>query len=159
MTNAVGGNAIRARGARAFLGSRILLLILALILAPAPAAARAARDVPKGNPRLAGLQIEIWPEFDRLAAALVILKGEIAAGVPLPAAVNLRIAARSDGACALAPVRPIAFRTVSNEPQIRQSMMTMLHFRTTDVIPKGMFAAGRGGSDSRMTVPASGNRT
>lgn len=102
MTNAVGGNAIRVPGARAFFGSRILLLILAIMFAPAFAAAPSARDVAKGNPRLAGLQIEIWPEFDRPAAALVILKGEIAPDVPLPAAVNLRIAARSGGPTAVA---------------------------------------------------------
>jgi len=85
-----------------FLASRILISILAVMLTPAFAAAPAARDVAKGNPRLASLQIEIWPEFDRPAAALVILKGEIAANVPLPAAVSLRIAASSGGPSAVA---------------------------------------------------------
>ncbi|MGP1680083.1 MAG: zinc-ribbon domain-containing protein [Burkholderiales bacterium] len=105
MTIGVGGIAIRVGGTRAFFGSGILLLILAIMFAmfaPAFAAAPPARAVPKGNPHLASLQIEIWPEFDRPATALVILKGEIAAGVRLPAAVNLRIAARSGGPTAVA---------------------------------------------------------
>lgn len=102
MTKAVGGNAAPSRGARAYFGSGILLLILAILFAPAFAAAPAARDAAKANPRLASLQIEIWPEFDRPAAALVILRGEIAAGVPLPAAVSLRIAAASGGPAAVA---------------------------------------------------------
>src|SRR3990170_9127773 len=102
MTNAVRANAACPGGARMFLASRILISILAVILTPAFAAAPAARDVAKGNPRLASLQIEIWPEFDRPAAALVILKGEIAANVPLPAAVSLRIAASSGGPSAVA---------------------------------------------------------
>ncbi len=102
MPNVVRGNATWSRGARAFLGSGILLLILAIMFAPAFAAAASARDAAKGNPRLASLQIEIWPEFDRQAAALVILKGEIAADFPLPAAVKLRIAARTGGPTAVA---------------------------------------------------------
>lgn len=102
MTQAVGGNATRSRGVRAYFGSRVLLLILAIVFAPAFTSAASARDAAKGNPRLASLQIEIWPEFDRQAAALVLLKGEIAAGVPLPAAVKLRIAARTGGPTAVA---------------------------------------------------------
>lgn len=102
MTIGVNAKAILVGGARALFGSGILLLVLAIVFAPAFAAAPPARDVPKGNPRLASLQIEIWPEFDRPAAALVILKGEIAAGVRLPAAVTLRIAARTGGPTAVA---------------------------------------------------------
>lgn len=102
MTNAARENATQSRGAPAFFGSRILLLILVLMFAPAFAAAPSTRDAVKGNPRLASLQIEIWPEFDRQAAALVILKGEIAPAVALPAAVTLRIDARSGGPTAVA---------------------------------------------------------
>lgn len=47
------------------------------------------------------MQIEIWPEYDR-PAALVILRGEIAADVRLPAAVSLRIPATSGGPAAVA---------------------------------------------------------
>ena len=102
MTDAVRRNAARPGGAPVYFASRILTLILAVMLLPAFAAAPSARDVAKGKPRLASLQIEIWPEFDRPAAALVILKGEIAAGVPLPAAVSLRIPAASGGPTAVA---------------------------------------------------------
>ena len=102
MTHAIRGNSTRPYRARGFFGPGSFLLILAITFAPAFAAAPSARDAAKGNPRLASLQIEIWPEFDRQAAALVILKGEIAPDVPLPAAVNLRIAARSGGPTAVA---------------------------------------------------------
>jgi len=102
MTNSIRRNAIWPSGARAFCAPRILILILAVMLPPAFAAPAPARDVAKGNPRLASLQIEIWPEFDRPAAALVILRGEIAADVALPAAVSLRLAATSGGPSAVA---------------------------------------------------------
>ena len=102
IVHAVRANATGSFGARLSCASRDLILILALVFTPAFAAAQAPSDVFKANPRLASLQIEIWPEFDRKATALVILKGEIAANVPLPAAVNLRIAARSGGPTAVA---------------------------------------------------------
>jgi len=70
------------------------LLLPALVLAQAGAA-------PKGNPRLASLNIEIWPEYDR-PAALVILRGALAEGVKLPAAVTLRLPAASGGPAAVA---------------------------------------------------------
>ncbi len=79
-----------------------LTAIMFVLFTPAFAAAPPARDAARGNPSLASLQIEIWPEFDRPAAALVILKGEIAPEVALPAAVSLRIAAGSGGPTALA---------------------------------------------------------
>ena len=53
------------------------------------------------GPRLASLQIEIWPEFDR-PAALVILHAEMAEDVTLPAIVSLRIPSSSGGPAALA---------------------------------------------------------
>ena len=53
------------------------------------------------NPRLATLEIAIWPEFDR-PAALVILGAEIAEDVDLPATVSLRIPSSSGGPAALA---------------------------------------------------------
>ena len=91
----------QAGGAQAIFMSRILMLVLAFMLLPARAADPSSRDAPKGNPRLASLHIEIWPEFDR-SAALVLLKGELAADVALPAAVSLRIAASSGGPTAVA---------------------------------------------------------
>src|SRR3990172_6464545 len=55
----------------------------------------------QANPGLAKLEIDIWPEFDR-AATLVILRGEIAPDVTLPASVSLRIPTSSGGPTALA---------------------------------------------------------
>lgn len=70
-------------------------LILALSLLPGLAGAA------KGAPWLERLQVEIWPEYDR-PAVLVILKGEIAADVALPANLSLRIPAASGGPAAVA---------------------------------------------------------
>lgn len=53
------------------------------------------------SPRLASLEIDIWPEFDR-TAVLVILRGEMAGDVTLPATVSLRIPTSSGGPTALA---------------------------------------------------------
>jgi hypothetical protein len=55
----------------------------------------------QANPRLASLTIEIWPEYDR-PAALVIVRGVVADDVKLPAAMTLRLPAASDGAAAVA---------------------------------------------------------
>jgi hypothetical protein len=73
------------------------LVLAALALAPAQSPAQ-----PKGNPRLAALEIELWPEYDRASAALVILKAEISPDIPLPAQVTLRIPAASGGPHAVA---------------------------------------------------------
>lgn len=78
------------------------LPIIFIAFAPAPAyAAAASRGEAPENPPLARLQIEIWPEFDR-PAVLVILKGELAADVRLPAAVSLRIPASAGAPAAVA---------------------------------------------------------
>lgn len=69
-------------------------LILAVLLLPAVAAAQ-------GGTPLQSMQIEIWPEYDR-PAALVILKGALAGDVGLPATVSLRIPASSGGPTAVA---------------------------------------------------------
>lgn len=70
-------------------------LLLAVLLVPGIAGGAS------GAPRLETLQIEIWPEYDR-PAALVILKGELAGDVGLPAALALRIPASSGGPSAVA---------------------------------------------------------
>lgn len=75
-------------------------LVLILTFLP-PAAAGPAGAAAAKNARLESMQIEIWPEYDR-PAALVILKGELAADVGLPAAVSLRIPASSGGPSAVA---------------------------------------------------------
>jgi hypothetical protein len=76
------------------------LLALAMLLLPTLALAQAG-GAPKGNPRLASLNIEIWPEYDR-PAALVILRAALAEGVKLPATVTLRLPAASGGPGAVA---------------------------------------------------------
>ena len=88
---------IRNRGAQAGFA---VLLALAMLLLPALALAQPA-GAPKGNPRLASLNIEIWPEYDR-PAALVILRGAVAENVKLPAAVTLRLPAAAGDAIAVA---------------------------------------------------------
>jgi len=70
------------------------LLILALSLGARPAHAQ-------GTIVLSSLTIELWPEFDR-PATLVILKGTLAASVPLPAQLTLHIPAASGGPFAVA---------------------------------------------------------
>jgi len=75
-------------------------LILAVLLLPAVAAAQGGAGTQGGTP-LQGMQIAIWPEYDR-PAALVILKGELASEVGLPATVSLRIPASSGGPTAVA---------------------------------------------------------
>ena len=80
--------------------SRLLMAFLALMLLPAFAAGPAS-GAPLRNPHLESMQIEVWPEFDR-PAALVILRGALAADAKLPADVTLRIAASSGGPSALA---------------------------------------------------------
>ena len=83
-------------------GPRILILALALLLQPAFGAGASAAEPARGTPRLATLLIEIWPEYDRPAAALVILRGQVAPDVALPATVSVRIPATSGGPSAVA---------------------------------------------------------
>ena len=80
--------------------ARLGMFALTMLLLPALVLAQAG-GAPKGNPRLASLNIEIWPEYDR-PAALVILRGALAEGVKLPAAVTLRLPAASGGPAAVA---------------------------------------------------------
>ena len=63
-------------GTQAGFAARLRILALALLL---PAFAFAQGGAPTANPRLASLGIEVWPEYDR-PAALVILKGTLAEG-------------------------------------------------------------------------------
>jgi len=72
-----------------------------LLLAAAWSSHIAVGTNAQANPGLARLEIDIWPEFDR-PAALVILHGEIAPDVTLPAPVSLRIPTSSGGPAAVA---------------------------------------------------------
>jgi len=78
----------------AVLVGRLRLFVFAVLAVPAFAVAQT-------NPRLESLHIQIWPEFDR-PAALIILNGELAPDTPLPANVSLRIPASSGGPSAVA---------------------------------------------------------
>jgi len=72
-----------------------MLVVFALMPLLAPAAAPPTRNAAEERPRFSSLQVEIWPEFDRRGEVLVILKGELAADLALPATVSLRIPASS----------------------------------------------------------------
>ncbi len=74
-------------------------LAVALVFLPALAAAPESFKPPLGKPRLANLEIEIWPEYDR-PAALVFLKGELASNAGQ--AISLRLPASSGGPSAVA---------------------------------------------------------
>ena len=73
------------------------LALAALFLLPVPNVFAAENAGAKA--RLAHLEIEIWPEYDQ-SAALIILKGELAADSAR--AVSLRIPAASGGPIAVA---------------------------------------------------------
>lgn len=83
-------------GAAGLFALGMTVFVLAATPLLAPAAAQPDRNPPQGKPRFASLEVEIWPEFDRPKAVLVILKGELAADFALPAVVSLRIPASSD---------------------------------------------------------------
>ncbi len=101
MNDTYARNAGRPVGLRAVLVANMLAAALAFTLLPSFAAGPSGRSAPEGIPRLANLQIEIWPEYDR-PAALVILRGEIPAETALPAALSVRIPASSGGPSAVA---------------------------------------------------------
>ncbi|MFO1413653.1 MAG: zinc ribbon domain-containing protein [Burkholderiales bacterium] len=88
-----------ARPRAASVLARLAFLLLALLLVPVFAFAQAPAK--GGGARLSSLSIEIWPEYDR-PAALVILRGTVAEDVKLPAAITLRLPAGADGAAAVA---------------------------------------------------------
>lgn len=90
-----------AGGAATVFASTMAIIVFVIMPLLALAAAPPGPSVAQQNPRFANLQIDIWPEFDR-RAALVILKGELAPELALPAAVSLRIPASSGGPTAVA---------------------------------------------------------
>jgi len=81
-----------SRGTVAAFSWGLWMAVLAILALPAFAAVPAKDGAAPAKPRLARLLVEIWPEFDR-PAALIILKGELTPDTPLPAAVSLRIPA------------------------------------------------------------------
>jgi hypothetical protein len=93
---------IRARGAAGVYARIIAAVLFAAVSMLAFAASLPNLSAARENPRFANLQIDIWPEFDRRGAALIILKGELPAEVVLPADISLRIPAASGGPSAVA---------------------------------------------------------
>ena len=67
-------------------GRRFILVfaLLPLFYLAVPPAARAQAPV-----TLEHLNVELWPEFDRPSAVLVLLEATLTAGTPLPATVEL----------------------------------------------------------------------
>jgi len=88
-------------GTAAALVRGIWAAVLAILVVPALAAVPETRSVAQANPRLASLRIEIWPEFDR-QAALILLTGELSPDTPLPARISLRIPAAAGRPSAVA---------------------------------------------------------
>jgi zinc-ribbon domain len=89
------------RGSALAIGRLWLALLLGGLLAAAGAPigrARAQQPV-----SLASLEIRLWPEFDK-PSVLVILNGQVAAGVALPAGVSIHIPAAAGGPNAVAVV-------------------------------------------------------
>jgi hypothetical protein len=109
---------MRASGAATVFASAIAMAFFAIVPPLALAAVPPSRNAAQENPRFASLQIEIWPEFDR-RAALVILKGELAPDLALPAPVSLRIPASSGGPSA------VAFATTPKD-----ELLNLTHDRT-----------------------------
>ena len=101
MKDATRRQARPAGGGAAVFASVTALLVFTFMPLLVFAATPPGRGAVQESPRFASLEIDIWPEFDR-RAALVILKGELAADVALPAAVSVRIPASSGGPSAVA---------------------------------------------------------
>jgi hypothetical protein len=80
------------------LTAAIAVFAVALMSLPALGAEPKLFNTLPGKPRLANLEIEIWPEYDR-PAALILLKGELSAGGQ---AISLRLPASSGGPSAVA---------------------------------------------------------
>ncbi|OFW25337.1 MAG: hypothetical protein A3H97_10690 [Acidobacteria bacterium RIFCSPLOWO2_02_FULL_65_29] len=93
---------ISTSGAATVVAPAIAIIVFVITPLLALAAVAPGRGAVQENPRVSNLQIEIWPEFDRRQAALVILKAELAADVVLPATVSLRIPVSSGGPTAVA---------------------------------------------------------
>ncbi len=83
-------------GAARILASALAVIAFAVLPPDASSADPPSRSTALEKPRFASLEVEIWPEFDRPRAALVILKGELAPEIALPAALSLRIPASSE---------------------------------------------------------------
>jgi hypothetical protein len=117
-------------------GTSRVLWVLALTVLTAAAAwvprQTSAAPATQENPRLASLDIDIWPEYDR-PAMLVILHAALADDVTLPATVSLHIPASSGGpsAMASAPTEDGALTNLDYETA-EESDSLLLKFTTPD---------------------------
>lgn len=89
-------NSLTPAGTTALIASAAILVVFILMPLLAAAAAPSVRSADQQQPRFTSLQVEILPEFDRSGEALVILTGELAAEVALPATLTLRVPASSN---------------------------------------------------------------
>lgn len=92
---------IHRAGAAAILACCIGIVAVMATVSTAGGAASPTGKTSAVTPRLASLLVDIWPEYDR-QAVLVILKAELSADTPLPAALSLRIPTAPGGPSAVA---------------------------------------------------------
>jgi len=118
-------------GTATLLVSEVMLVVFAVMPLLAPAATPPARNAADEKPRFASLQVEIWPEFDRRGAALVILKGELAADLALPATVSVRVPASSDPTAVAFATAPGSELFNLEHERIYADAFTTLRFRTS----------------------------
>lgn len=111
--------------------SRMTIVVFAAIPLCAFAGAPPGRDTAQATPRFASLELDIWPEFDRARAALVILKGELAADLALPAVVSLRIPASSDPTAVAFASAPRAELFNLEHERTSAGAFTTLRFKTS----------------------------
>jgi hypothetical protein len=107
--------------------------LFALLVASWPGRQPAHATGEVANARLANLEIDIWPEFDR-PSVLVILRGEIAEDATLPAEISLRIPTSAGGpqALASAPSANAQLINLTYERTDVQIDFTTLTFTTPD---------------------------
>lgn len=112
----------------------LALVVLAIMPVLAPAAAPSQRGGAEGKPRFASLEVDIWPEYDRRGAVLVILKGELATGTAFPAALSLRIPATSDPTAVAFATAPGSGLFNLEHERIYGDANTTLRFKTSHPI-------------------------
>lgn len=116
---------------RARFASGLALAVLAIMPLLAPAAAPSKLRGAEEKPRFASLEVDIWPEFDRRGAVLVILKGELAPETALPATVSVRIPASSDPTAVAFATAPGSGLFNLEHERIYGDANTTLRFKTS----------------------------
>lgn len=118
-------------GAARLFASGMTIVAFAIMPLVAFAATPPGRKAAEEKPRFASLALEIWPEFDRPRAALVILKGELAADLALPAVMSLRIPASSDPTAVAFASAPNAELYNLEHERTYAGAFTTLRFKTS----------------------------